>query len=62
LLFFWYFILKSLLWRGWGWGWGGPWGRGPYFYGPPPHFRDRFDEWHRQAHERMGRADEGGKT
>jgi len=52
-LFFWLVLIKNLLWR--------PWGRWPYYwphygppFGPPQHFRDRFDEWHRQAHERMG--------
>lgn len=27
--------------------------RGPWAYGPPPFYRDAFDEWHRQSHERM---------
>jgi hypothetical protein len=49
-IFFWVFVIKSLWWRPWGhWG---PWRYGSY-YGPPPPVHDRFDEWHRQAHERM---------
>jgi hypothetical protein len=54
MLFFWFVVLKHLLWRRWGGPWGGPWGPWSH-YGPPPPFRDRFDEWHRQAHERMGK-------
>jgi hypothetical protein len=39
--------------------WGGPWRRGWHdrWGGPPP----TFDDWHRQAHERMAR-DAGGST
>ena len=54
MLFFWFVLLKGLLWRRWGGPWGGPWGRWSY-YGPPPHARDRFEEWHKQAHERMNK-------
>ena len=45
LLFFvfWIFVMPGLFWR--------PWGRWHYGYGPS--FRDRFDAWHREAHERM---------
>ena len=53
MLFFWFVLLKGLLWRRWG-GWS--------YYGPPPPFRERFDEWHRQAHERMSGTGEASKT
>lgn len=60
-LFFFIFVvmlIKGFWWRPWG-----PWGRWSYYhYGPPPHVRDRFDEWHRQAHERMGGSGEAGKV
>jgi len=38
---FWFFVVRGLFWRRAGYGYGG--GCGP---------RGRFDEWHRQAHER----------
>ena len=46
---FWFFVVRGLFWRraGYGYGYGG--GCGP---------RGRFDEWHRQAHER-GTAEAG---
>lgn len=39
------------------------WNRWSYrsYYGPPP-VSDRFDEWHRQAHERMSRPGEASKV
>ena len=40
---FWCLMWSGLFWR--------PWGRWPYGYGPS--YRDRFDAWHREAHERM---------
>ena len=53
-IFFWVMVIRGFWWR--------PWGHWSY-YGPPPHLRDRFDELHRQAHERMsGRPGETGKT
>jgi hypothetical protein len=52
-IFFWIFVIRSLWWR--------PWGHW-YYDGPPRPMRDRFDEWHRQAHERTGGAGEAGKT
>jgi hypothetical protein len=54
-----FFAFWILLFRGWWW-WR-PWGPWSY-YGPPPHARDRFEQWHRQAHERMGGSGEAGKT
>jgi hypothetical protein len=41
------FFLLFLLFRGLFWGWGGGWGR--HGWGGGPH--DRFEEWHRRAHE-----------
>jgi len=42
---FWAFIVRGFYWRPWGMC-GGPWRYG-YDY------RDRLDDWHRRAHERM---------
>ena len=53
------FFLFWMVFGGWWWR---PWGHWSYYYGPPPHRRDRFEEWHRQAHERMGGSGEAGKT
>jgi hypothetical protein len=39
---FWILMMRGLFWRPWG----------PRHYGPS--YQDRFDEWHRRAHERMG--------
>jgi hypothetical protein len=44
LIGFWLLAIRALAHRR-------PWGPGSY--GPPPFYRDSFDEWHRQAHERM---------
>lgn len=52
-LFFLIFLMMAI--RGLWWR---PWGHWSY-YGPRPDPRDRFEEWHRQAHERMG---DTGKT
>ena len=46
-LFFWVFVAKAFFWRA-------RW----HHYGPPPAFSDRFDQWHREAHERMNRPAE----
>jgi hypothetical protein len=68
LLFFafWFLVFR----RAW---WGGPWRRHPYWRGPygpygvdfqPPQPPPAFDDWHRQAHERMKeppRADDSGR-
>lgn len=45
-LFFWLFVARFLF-------WGGPWRR--RWYGPDGGVRASFDDWHRQAHERMER-------
>ena len=45
LVFFWFVIARAFFWRG---GWNRP--------GPPAAFQDRFDHWHREAHERMNKA------
>jgi hypothetical protein len=45
-LLFWVFVARALF-------WGGPWRR--RWYGPDGRMRASFDEWHRQAHERMER-------
>jgi hypothetical protein len=50
-IFFWAMVARVFWWRPWGY-----W----YHYGPPPHMRDRFDEWHRQAHDRMSGAPDPG--
>jgi hypothetical protein len=42
---FWFLMWSGVFWRPWR-----PW---HYGYGPSP--RDRFDAWHREAHERMDR-------
>ncbi len=42
-LFFWFFVARFLF-------WGGPWRR---WHGPDTGSRASFDDWHRQAHERM---------
>ena len=42
-IFFWVFLFRAVWWGR------GP--RGPYGYGPSEH--DRFDEWHRRAHDQM---------
>jgi hypothetical protein len=45
VLALWFVVLRSLVWRGpWHRGWGG---------GGPRGGASRFDDWHRQAHERM---------
>ena len=44
---FWVLFMGGWFWRPWG-----PW-RSGYGYGPS--YRDRFDAWHREAHERMDR-------
>ena len=45
---FWIFVMRGFFWRPWG----------PRRYGA--HYRDRFDDWHREAHERMGGPAESG--
>jgi hypothetical protein len=69
LLFFaFWFLFFRRVW------WGGPWRRHPYWRGPygpyghdfhpPPQPPSAFDEWHRQAHERMKEplpADDSGR-
>ena len=47
LVFFWFVIARAFFWRG-------GWNR----FGPPPPWNDRFDQWHRDAHERMNRPAE----
>ena len=49
LLFFWLAIARSFFW------WG-PW-RGRRHYWRDYDDRDRFEEWHRRAHDRMQRGD-----
>lgn len=45
--FFWAFVA-----RGFWWGWGQPW----YWHrGYGPNARERFDEWHRRAHDQMNK-------
>ena len=56
------FPLMFLFWIVFGGWWWRPWGPWSYYYGPRPHARDRFEEWHRQAHDRMGGSGEAGKT
>jgi hypothetical protein len=49
-VFFWIFVVRALLWGGpWRRGWSGPWAS------------DRFDEWHRRAHERMDQPSRSGE-
>ena len=48
LVFFWFVIARAFFWRG---GW-------HRYGGPPPAWSDRFDQWHRDAHERMNRSSE----
>jgi hypothetical protein len=46
-VFFWFVVARAFFWRG---GW--------HRFGPPPAWHDRFDQWHRDAHERMNRPAE----
>ena len=56
---FFLFLLFFFVLRGAWWGWGGPWRRRWYYDGPHAQSspgEDRFDAWHRRAHERMKEA------
>ena len=44
-VFFWIFLLRGIFF------WGGGWRR--RWHGGPDYWPQRFDEWHRQAHDRM---------
>ena len=48
-IFFWAFVARAFWW-GWGWGPRRYWSHG---YGPDD--RERFDEWHRRAHDQMNK-------
>ena len=45
-VFFWIFLLRGIFF------WGG-WGRRHRWHGDPNYWPDRFDDWHRRAHDRM---------
>ena len=45
-VFFWIFLLRGICF------WGG-WGRRHRWHGDPNYWPERFDEWHRRAHDRM---------
>lgn len=50
-LLFWFVVLRAFV-------WGGPWRR--HYRGGGPDWAGRADEWHRQAHERMGNLSSAG--
>jgi hypothetical protein len=46
-VFFWIFLFRAIFWAGGGW-------RRRWRGGDRDYWPQRFDEWHRRAHERMG--------
>jgi hypothetical protein len=49
-VFFWIFLFRAMFWAGGGW-------RRRWHHGDPDYWPNRFDEWHRRAHERMRGGD-----
>ena len=45
-VFFWIFLFRGIFF------WGG-WGRRRHWQGDPNYWPERFDDWHRRAHDRM---------